>query len=59
MLLGVLGCTDFTMSLSKNMMWHVFIGWYKSKGLHPILIEFNLKLKTPNVLSITLCTLRV
>ena len=25
MLLGVLVCIDFTMSLSKSLMWHVFI----------------------------------
>ena len=42
LLLGILGCIDFTMSLSKSLMWHVLIGWCKPKGLHPILIEFNL-----------------
>ena len=42
MLLSVLGCIDFTMSLSKNLMWHVLIGWCKPKGLHFVLIEFNL-----------------
>ena len=26
MLLGVLRCIEFTMSLSKSLMWHVFIG---------------------------------
>ena len=26
MLLGILGCIDFTMSLSKSLMWHVPIG---------------------------------
>ena len=42
MLLGVLKCIDFTMSLSKSLMWHVLIGWCKQKGLHSVLIEFNL-----------------
>ena len=42
MLLGVLGCIDFTMSLSKSLMWHILIGWCKPKGLQSILIEFNL-----------------
>ena len=42
MLLGVLVCINFTMSLSKSLMWHVFIGWCKQRGLHPVLIEFNL-----------------
>ena len=42
MILGVLGCIDFAISLSKNLMWHVFIGWCKPKGLHFVLIEFNL-----------------
>ena len=42
MVLGVLGCIDFTMSLNKSLMLHVLIGWCKSKGLHPVLIEFNL-----------------
>ena len=42
MLLGALGCIDFTISLSKNLMWHLLIGWCKLKGLHPILIKFNL-----------------
>ena len=42
MLLGVLRCIDFTMSLSKSQMWHVFIGWCKPRDLHPVLIEFNL-----------------
>ena len=46
MLLGVLGCIDFTMSLSKSLMWHILIGWCKPKGLHAVLIEFNLFLKT-------------
>ena len=32
MLLGVLVCINFTMSLSKSLMWHVFIGWCKPKG---------------------------
>ena len=42
MLLGVLGCIDFTMSLSKNLIWYVLIGWGKPKGLHLVFIEFNL-----------------
>ena len=46
MLLGVLRCIDFTMSLSKSLMWHILIGWCKPKGLHAVLIEFNLFLKT-------------
>ena len=41
MLLGVLGCIDFTMNLSKSLMWHIFIGWCKPKGLYSVLIEFN------------------
>ena len=40
-ILGVLGCIDFAKNLSKNMMWHVFIGWYKPKGLHHVLTKFN------------------
>ena len=36
LLLDVLGCIDFIMSLSKSLMWHVLIGWCKPKGLpHP------------------------
>ena len=46
MLLGVLGCIDFTMSLSKSLIWHILIGWCKPKGLHAVLIEFHLFLKT-------------
>ena len=38
MLLGVLGCIDFTMSLSKSLMWHVLIGWCKPKSSHLVLI---------------------
>ena len=49
MLLGVLGCIDFTMSLSKSLMWHVFIGWCKPKGLQSVLIEFNLLLEIQEV----------
>ena len=46
MLLGVLGCVNFTMSLSKKLVWHVLIGWCKPKGLHPVLIEFSLYIIT-------------
>ena len=46
MLLGVLGCVNFIMSLSENLVWHVLIGWCKPKGLHPVLIEFNLYIIT-------------
>ena len=42
MLLSVLGCIDYRINLSKSPMWHDLIGWRKSKGLHPIIIEFNL-----------------
>ena len=42
MILVVLGCIDFTISLSKSLMWHVLIGWCKLKGLHIVLIEFNI-----------------
>ena len=42
MLLGVLGYIDFTVNLSKSLMWHVLIGWCKPKGLNAIHIEFNL-----------------
>ena len=49
MLLGVLGCIDFTMSLSKSLMWHVFISWCKPKGLQSVLIEFNLLLEIQEV----------
>ena len=42
MLLVALGCINFTMSLSKNLIWHLFIGWCKLKGLHLVLIKFNL-----------------
>ena len=42
MLLGILGCIDFTVNLSKSLMWHVLIGWCKPKGLNAIHIEFNL-----------------
>ena len=42
MILGVLGCIDLTMSLSKSLMWYVLISWCKLKGLQPVLIEFNL-----------------
>ena len=41
-ILVVLGCIDFTISLSKSLMWHVLIGWCKLKGLHTVLIEFNI-----------------
>lgn len=44
MLLGLLGCINFTMSLSKNLMWHTFIFWCKPKGLHSVLVEFNLQI---------------
>ena len=39
MLLGILECIDFTMSLSKSLMWHVLIDWCKPKGLHPSLLN--------------------
>ena len=42
MILVVLGCIVFTISLSKSLMWHVLIGWCKLKGLHTVLIEFNI-----------------
>ena len=42
MLLDVSGCIDFTISLSKSLMWHVHIGRCKLKILHLVLIEFNL-----------------
>ena len=47
MLLGVLGFIDFTIILSKSLMWYVFIVWCKLKVLPSIFIEFNLTLKTP------------
>ena len=34
MLLGVLGCIDFTVNLSKSLVWHILIGWCKPKGLN-------------------------
>ena len=46
MLLGVLGCIDFTVNLSKSLVWHILIGWCKPKGLHAIFIEFNLLINT-------------
>ena len=42
MLLGVLGCIGFIMSLIKSLIWHVLIGWCKPKGLHPILMELKI-----------------
>ena len=42
MILVVLGCIDFTISLSKSLMWHVLIGWCKLKGLHYTLSLLNL-----------------
>ena len=39
MLLSVLRCIDFIMSLSESLMWHIFISWYKLDGLHPYLLN--------------------
>ena len=41
MLLSALRCINFTISLSKSLIWHVLIGWCKLKGSHPVFIEFN------------------